>query len=383
MKNSFVLFLGLIAVALGIAPAAAKPADIGLNFDLAPTAEPKPVVSEVQDPAEPAAEPEVKPLDLPDRAARIPQGTARPRKPNTLAELPPPPPAPPQPKPTVTASAAIEPAPEPVQTAAIEPAPEAASPITPTPEPTPVAVLEPSPIQPAPTAQAPAQANLDALFEGNENSLVARSVGSAEGTRTPEGDRTWAYRGHTDPGNSAWNLGTFSYQHGADSPEEADRKQLERLNRQAQTLRQHAANNGISLTLEEELNGIDLANQSPRAALSSGGYIDRLRQARDMGLQGSDAVLWARTRAFLDPRTDRWNAPGLGNNVHSITADQERRRRAIARAIEAQPQIARSSPTAAPEAQTVNSPAARREEVVEQAQESIANLIISLDLPPS
>ncbi|MBD2089087.1 hypothetical protein H6F67_04365 [Microcoleus sp. FACHB-1515] len=385
MKNSFVLLLSFVAVALGITPAAAKPADIGLNFDLAPSAEPKPVVSEVQESVATAAAPEVKPLDLPDRAAQIPQGNARPRKPNTLAELPPPPPAPP--RPTVTAS--IAPEPEPAQTEAIAPVaieqtaiapPDAQSspPDTQSAAPTPIAT-------PAPSAST--QANLDALFAGDENSLVARSVGSAEGTRTPDGGRTWAYRGHTDPGNSAWNLGTFSYQHGADSPEEADRKQLERLNRQAQTLRQHAANQGITLTLEEELNGIDLANQSPRAALSSGGYIDRLRQARDMGLQGSDAVLWARTRAFLDPRTDRWNAPGLGNNVHSITADQDRRRRAIARAIEVQPQIAAVPATAPAEPQIANSPAARREDAgaqpQEAPQEAIANLIISLDLPPS
>lgn len=368
MKNSFVLLLSFIAVALGITPAAAKPADIGLNFDLAPVAEPKPVVSEVQEPAAPAA-PAVhtKPLDLPDRAVRIPQGSARPPKPNILAELPPPPPAPPEPEPTITA--AIDPVPAP----SIEPEPESPSAATP--------ISEPSPIAIAP-AQASAQANLDALFQGNENSLVARSVGSAEGTRTPDGGRTWAYRGHTDPGNSAWNLGTFSYQHGADSPEEADRKQLDRLNRQAQTLRQHAADHHLTLTLEEELNGIDLANQSPRAALSSGGYIDRLRQARDMGLQGSDAVLWARTRAFLDPNTNRWNAPGLGNNVHSITADQDRRRRAIASAIEAQPQIA-AAPAPSTEAQTASLPAARREEAIDNTPESIANLIISLDLPPS
>lgn len=380
MKNSFVLFLSLIAVALGISPAAAKPADIGLNFDLAPTAEPKPAISEIQAPAQPAAEPEVKPLDLPDRASQIPQGVARPPKPNILAELPPPPPAPPEP----AATESIDP--QPVQTQAIEPEPVEQTAIEPAapPEPAPAIPVQTRDLAsvqtPHPTPDTPTQTNLDALFEGNENSLVARSVGSAEGTRTPDGGRTWAYRGHTDPGNQAWNLGTFSYQHGADSPEEADRKQLERLNRQAQTLRQHAANNGITLTLEEELNGIDLANQSPRAALSSGGYIDRLRQARDMGLQGSDAVLWARTRAFLDPNTNRWNAPGLGNTVHGITADQDRRQRAIARAIESQPQIAASSP----ETQTASLPTARREETAENSTtESIANLIISLDLPPS
>ena len=394
MKNYFVLALSFIAVVLGISPAAAKSADIGLSFDLAPT-EPKPVATEVQESkAEAAVEPEMKPLELPDRAARIPSGTARSPKPNVLAELPPPPPAP---FPVAAPAAAPEPVvvdrpsepepvadsqtPEPLQfdspvqaRAEVAPTPE-----PPTPEPS---TPEPRAIEIAPAAEAPTQPQLDALFEGNENSLVARSVGSAEGTRTPDGGRTRAYRGHTDPGNGVWNLGTFSYQHGADSPEEADRKQLQRLNRQAQTLRQHAANHGLTLTLEEELNGIDLANQSPRAALSRGGYIDRLRQARDMGLQGSDAVLWARTRAFLDPDTERWNAPGLGNNVHSITADQDRRRRAIARAMEAQSQIAAAPPVTAPTQQAASVPTSRREEVTAN-QETVADMIISLDLPPT
>ncbi|NJO49709.1 MAG: hypothetical protein HC840_09975 [Leptolyngbyaceae cyanobacterium RM2_2_4] len=98
---------------------------------------------------------------------------------------------------------------------------------------------------------------------------MATAVGSAEGTRTPDGGRTWAFQGHVDPGNGVWNLGTFSYQHGANSPDEADRKQLERLKGQAQTLRRAAQERGITLTLEEELNGIDLANQSPQCSAQS------------------------------------------------------------------------------------------------------------------
>lgn len=178
--------------------------------------------------------------------------------------------------------------------------------------------------------------DMEVLFSGGSDSLVAKAVGSAEGTRTPDGGKTWAYGGHSDPGNGVWNLGTFSYQHGANSPEEADAKQLQRLRGQAQMLREKAATRGMSLSLEEELNGIDLANQSPRAALSRGGYIDRLDQAHQMGLKGSEAVLWARTRSYTDPDTGRWNAPGLGNTGPSITRDQERRRKAIEAAIAAQ-----------------------------------------------
>lgn len=171
-----------------------------------------------------------------------------------------------------------------------------------------------------------------ALFEGDDNSLVAVAVGHAEGTRTANGKRTLAYYGHVDPGNQAWNQGTFSYQHTARSPQEADQKQLARLKQQTKTLHNLAFQKGIVLTQIELLNGIDLANQAPQAALDRG-YIDWLAQAKVMGLQADEAILWARTRSFLDPDTGRWNAPGLGNSVQSISQDQGRRQQAIARAI--------------------------------------------------
>ncbi|NJO52469.1 MAG: hypothetical protein HC840_27175, partial [Leptolyngbyaceae cyanobacterium RM2_2_4] len=58
--------------------------------------------------------------------------------------------------------------------------------------------------------------------------------------------------------------------------------------------------------------------------------------------------------------TSQWDAPGLGNNLHRISSDQERRQLAIARAIEAdrlrpkpsqtpepaQPEVASSPPQA-------------------------------------
>lgn len=182
----------------------------------------------------------------------------------------------------------------------------------------------------------------DELFAGGSDSLVARAVGSAEGTRTPDGSITWAYHGHTDPGNGVWNMGSFSYQHGATSPDDADRRQLVRLRNQYAVIEQNAASAGLRLGLEEQLNGIDLANQAPLAALEEGGYIDRLRQAYALGLRGSEAVLHARTYSYLDPRTDRWDAPGLGNNYYSIKRDQARRQDAIYQAIQLHQQTARS-----------------------------------------
>jgi hypothetical protein len=173
----------------------------------------------------------------------------------------------------------------------------------------------------------------DELFEGGSDSLVAKAVGSAEGTRTPDGGKTWAYYGHVDPGNGAWNMGSFSYQHGATSPDDADRRQLNRLRRQYDVIQESALSAGLRLGLEEQLNGIDLANQAPLAALDQGGYIDRLRQAYARGFRGSEAVLQARTYSYINPRTNRWDAPGLGNNLESISRDQARRQNAIAEAI--------------------------------------------------
>ncbi|MEL7313709.1 MAG: hypothetical protein AAFN08_02015, partial [Cyanobacteria bacterium J06559_3] len=173
------------------------------------------------------------------------------------------------------------------------------------------------------------------IFQGGVESLVARAVGSAEGTRTPEGHKTPAYFGHLDPGNGVWNLGTFSYQHNARTPEEADTQQLHRLQSQSRSLKQKALAHNITLSLEELLNGIDLANQAPQAALDREGYIEWLAEARRLGMTGPDAIVWARTRSFIDPDTQRWNAPGLGNNIHSISRDQSRRVDAIARAVAA------------------------------------------------
>ncbi len=176
---------------------------------------------------------------------------------------------------------------------------------------------------------------LPGLFEGHSDSLVARAVGSAEGTRTPSGAINPAYFGHTDPGNRVWNMGTFSYQHGAKTPAEADQKQLARLQNQGDVLRERALKHGLNLTLEETLNGLDLANQSPLAAIGRVGYIERLAEAKANGYEGSEAILVARIRSYINPNTGRWNAPGLGNTEPSIRRDQQRRANAVAQAIAA------------------------------------------------
>lgn len=185
------------------------------------------------------------------------------------------------------------------------------------------------------------------LFAGGSDSLVARTVGHAEGTRTPDGRKTNAYYGHTDPGNRAWNLGSFSFQHcrevryNCSTPEQADDRQLQRLQLQNAALQQQAAAAKLSMTLAEELNGIDLANQAPLAALSDQGYVDRLSQAKQKGFSGQTAILDARVWSYWNPQKNRWDASGLGNTEASIRHDQERRLLAIARAMTIEPSAER------------------------------------------
>lgn len=209
-------------------------------------------------------------------------------------------------------------------------------------------------------------------FEGGSNAPIARVIGVAEGTRTSDGLTTPAYFGHIDPGNRAWNLGSFSYQHGAKTPNEADEKQSQRLKEQAEILFQKATAHQLTLTLTETLNGLDLANQAPLAALGHKGYIDRLQQAHQMGLSGDEAILWARTHSFLDPDTQRWNAPGLGNTIDSISHDQKRRMRAIATALT---HLSLDSPS------KPQSLANQTETSTHEQSESVIDQILTLDLP--
>ncbi|MEM9907601.1 MAG: hypothetical protein AAF921_21540, partial [Cyanobacteria bacterium P01_D01_bin.44] len=188
------------------------------------------------------------------------------------------------------------------------------------------------PNSPEPGSQPVPTHSLTDLFAAGSNSLVAIAVGNAEGTRTPTGGYTSAYYGHVDPGNGIWNLGSFSYQHGADSPQAADIKQLRRLKAQATELRRQARGRRIKMSVEAEINGIDLANQAPLAALDRG-YIAWLHQAQQLPLDEAEQIIWARTQAFIAPDTGQWNAAGLGNTFELIKQDQTRRYQAITRVL--------------------------------------------------
>lgn len=184
--------------------------------------------------------------------------------------------------------------------------------------------------------------NLDRIFSGGENALVTIAVGSAEGTRTPQGGKTRYWNNHTDPGNGKNNQGSFSYQHGAANAEEADKKQLTRLRGQTDQMTATARRLGMKLNLEELLGLIDLANQSPAAAL--GGVVPNLQKAKEQGMTGTDAIVWARSQSFRGP-DGRLNAPGLGNTESGVRRDQQRRSDEILKAIVAQG-LKPDSPTA-------------------------------------
>ena len=145
------------------------------------------------------------------------------------------------------------------------------------------------------------------------------TIGAAEGTRDSNCHPNQNYLSHTDPGNGANNIGTFSYQHGARSPEEADRKQLKRL-RMAETDLQAAAiaKFGRPLSKVALAAALDLWNQSPKAAAD---FVQHLPTANPTEKQ----IVDARSRSYVNSSTGQLDAPGLGNNHEQVEADQARR----------------------------------------------------------
>lgn len=188
------------------------------------------------------------------------------------------------------------------------------------------------------------------LFAGGSNSLVARTVGAAEGNLTAEGHKTDNYYGHLDPGNGVWNRGTFSYQFGNAenlSPQAADARQLAKIKGDYEnSVLPKAKQLGLELSLAETLNAIDLANQAPLAVTESGGFVERLAEAKQQkGLSGDTAILEGRVWAFWNPEKNGWDAPGLRayddiSKQESIRRDQERRMLAIADALASYQQAA-------------------------------------------
>ena len=142
-------------------------------------------------------------------------------------------------------------------------------------------------------------------------------IGNAEGTKNDDCSPNPAYFGHIDPGNGAANMGAFSYQHGASSPEEADAKQLERLRQAEANIQQKAVDKfGQPLSKAALASALDLWNQAP---LAGDDFVMRLSTADP----SPQEIIEARSQAFIGP--DGLDAPGLGNSMDNVEADQRRR----------------------------------------------------------
>ncbi|MEL6319106.1 MAG: hypothetical protein AAFQ57_00445 [Cyanobacteria bacterium J06626_14] len=176
---------------------------------------------------------------------------------------------------------------------------------------------------------------LDALFQGGHNSMVAIAIGLAEGTRLLDGRKTFTYYGKTHHSESnasepEWKVGTFALSGEFESPEAADSHYLDYLYRHTVLLHQQATEKNVQWNREIQLNAIDVVHQRVEAASADGGYIDRLHQAQAMGLESSEAILWARTRSVLASSSERWNASETTDSVQVIMNEQMRRQEAIA-----------------------------------------------------
>lgn len=176
--------------------------------------------------------------------------------------------------------------------------------------------------------------NWQSFFDGGSDSLIAIAVGAAEGTRTPDGGKTADWETHPDPGNGVMNQGSFSYQHGAASPEEADKKQLERLKGQMQEGMGKLKD--VTPTPELILNFADLYNQSPAAASDFPKFLNLCSQK---GKTGTELILCGRVESY------QGDAPGITRNGITIEQDQRRRMGEIAKVI-AQKQPALTTITA-------------------------------------
>jgi hypothetical protein len=175
------------------------------------------------------------------------------------------------------------------------------------------------------------RSQLLALLQGGSDSIVAIAVGCAEGTRTADGGKTAAWYGHTDPGNGAKNQGSFSYQHEAKSPEDADILQIQKL---TDVLLPQFLVNVDAVNLPEKgmlqlfLIACDVYTQSELACTGRGGFLWHFRSIPLKTRVDLTVIDW-RVESYFDLDTLKLDAPGFGNNLERLKADQARRTEAV------------------------------------------------------
>jgi hypothetical protein len=154
------------------------------------------------------------------------------------------------------------------------------------------------------------------------DSVGSLAICNAEGNCSGA-TKTANYQSHIDPGNGARNQGMFSWQAGGcNSPAECDKRGVERLRNFVPKLQQQAQQKGVKLDTEAVVNGADLVIQAPLAADD---FVARLKECQQQGKVGSEAVLCARTKAFINPKTGQLDASGFGNSSNRLAHDQARR----------------------------------------------------------
>jgi hypothetical protein len=149
--------------------------------------------------------------------------------------------------------------------------------------------------------------------------LLKRAIGRAEGTRDANGQPTQAYYGHRDPGWSGrcQNMGSFSYQHCAASPEAADQSWLGTLRKAEQDINAQAvAKFGKPLSQAAMVAALDGYTQSPNAG---GMFVDHLPTADPNPQQ----IIAARTAALEASRRAKGGPP------MNVPRDQQRRVNAL------------------------------------------------------
>jgi len=171
---------------------------------------------------------------------------------------------------------------------------------------------------------------------GGTDSLAAITIGTAEGNRTARGGFRNSFNGHTDPGNAAHNIGSFSVQgnkarQAGGDPRRADEIQLRELASVTPAFEQAARQAGLdphnSLLLASYY---DMQTQSPATATAF------LRELPRLAREGVtvENITDARVRAFHNNgKTGGWHAP---SQQHRVQPDAERRMNALVSALRAQ-----------------------------------------------
>ncbi len=145
---------------------------------------------------------------------------------------------------------------------------------------------------------------------GSKKAPGSIAVGVAEGNLTPSGKPTSIYSGHTDPGNFATNRGFCSWNKAQGiSLDEADKRCLESLQWHSVAMENQLLYLGLNPESHKVaiVMGTDLWNQSNSAGPK---FPFAYKAAKDKGLKGRQAHIWARVEAFRNEQ-QQLDASGL------------------------------------------------------------------------